>query len=69
MVAGTSTMRTMVASTRIAVASPRPITLRNTSSPSTKARNTEIMIAAAAVMTRAVCGQPVGDRGRRCRRS
>ena len=58
MVAGTSTMRTMVASTKIAVAMPIPISLRNTWSPGTKARKTAIMIAAAAVMTRAVAARP-----------
>ena len=62
MVAGTSTMRTTVASTRIAVARPTPMSLRKTSSPRAKARKTATMMAAAAVMTRAVCGQPVGHR-------
>ena len=56
--AGTSTIRTSVASTKIAVASPMPTTLPTASSPSTKARNTEIMMSAAAVMTRAVAAKP-----------
>jgi hypothetical protein len=38
-VAGTSTIRTTVASTRITVARPRPAGLRNTASLSTKAPN------------------------------
>lgn len=58
MVAGTSTTRTMVASTKIAVARPRPIILTIGSSPSTKPRNTAIMIRAAEVMTRAVEAMP-----------
>ena len=57
-VAGTSTIRTSVASTNIAVARPMPNILRNTWSPSTNEPNTHTMIAAAAVMTRAVSARP-----------
>jgi Major Facilitator Superfamily len=56
--AGTRTMRTTVASTRIAVAMPIPRSLRKTSSATTKARKTATMIAAAAVITRAVLARP-----------
>jgi len=59
MVAGTSTMRTRVASTRMAVASPRPNILVAGSGPKTKARNTEIMISAADVMIRPVEAMPL----------
>ena len=60
MVAGTSTMRTIVASTRTATASPRPNSLIcRMSKPSTKDRNTAIMIAAAAVITRPVVATPL----------
>ena len=48
----------MVASTKIAVARPRPNILMNGSLPSTKPPNTEIMISAAEVMTRAVEAMP-----------
>src|SRR5919204_503855 len=58
MSAGTSTMRTTVASTRIAVAIPIPSSLRKISPLVTKARKTTTMIAAAAVMTRAVLARP-----------
>jgi len=58
MVAGTRIMRTSVASTRTAVARPMPNTLRMRRSPSTKLPNTQTMIAAAAVMTRAVAARP-----------
>ena len=57
-VAGTSTMRTTVASTNTAVARPMPASLRNTASSITKAPNTVTMIAAAAVITRAVLASP-----------
>ena len=57
-VAGTSTIRTMVASTKMAVARPRPNILMAGSSPSTKPRKTEIMISAADVITRAVLAMP-----------
>ena len=57
-VAGTSTIRTMVASTKMAVARPRPNILIAGSSPSTKPRKTEIMISAAEVITRAVLAMP-----------
>ena len=56
--AGTSTIRTIVASTRIAVAMPMPISFRNTSGLSAKAPKTATMIAAAAVITRAVRARP-----------
>src|SRR5918995_2632507 len=56
--AGTSTIRTTVASTRIAVAIPTPISLRKTSVLKTKARKTTTLIAAAAVITRAVFARP-----------
>ena len=58
MVAGTSTIRTIVASMKMAVASPRPISLSTRRSPRTNDMNTAIMIAAAAVMTRAVEARP-----------
>ena len=51
-------MRTIVASTNTAVARPRPIIFTVGSSPSTKLRNTQIMISAADVMTRAVAAMP-----------
>ena len=57
-VAGTSTRRTIVASTNTAVARPRPIILIVGSPPNTKLRNTEIMMSAAEVMTRAVVVMP-----------
>ena len=58
MVDGTITMRTSVASMKMALASPSPICLIDNSSPSTKARKTQIMMAAAAVITRAVAAKP-----------
>ena len=58
MTAGTSTIRTIVASTRIAVAIPTPISLRKTSVLKMNARKTTTMIAAAAVITRAVFARP-----------
>jgi len=51
-------MRTTVASTRIALASPRPISLSETSGLSAKAPKTATMISAAAVITRAVRASP-----------
>ena len=57
-VAGTNTIRMMVASTKIAVASPSPIILVTGSSLNTNPRNTEIMMSAADVMTRAVLAMP-----------
>jgi NAD(P)-dependent dehydrogenase (short-subunit alcohol dehydrogenase family) len=48
----------MVASTRIAVAIPSPMSLRKTSLEKTKAKKTTTMIAAAAVITRAVFASP-----------
>ena len=58
MVAGTNTMRTTVASSSTATASPRPISLIARRSPSTKVPNTHTMMAAAAVITRAVLARP-----------
>ena len=51
-------MRTTVASRRMAVAMPRPMSLRKTWSLGTKAPKTATMIAAAAVITRAVAARP-----------
>jgi len=56
--AGTSTIRTIVASTRIAVANPSPMSLRKTSGLRANAPNTATMMSAAAVMTRAVFASP-----------
>jgi hypothetical protein len=51
MIEGTRTIRTTVASTRIATARPRPNTSRTcTGSPMTKDPKTQIMMAAAALM-------------------
>ena len=58
MTAGTRTIRTSVASSRIAAASPTPNSFRNTSGAARKARKTTTMIAAAAVITRAVFASP-----------
>ena len=58
MVAGTSTILTMVASTSTATARPRPKSFSERSSPSTNAENTHTMIKAAAVITRAVLARP-----------
>ena len=59
MIDGTSIMRTMVASTSTAVASPRPKTLRMCSgSFMTKEAKTQNMMAAAAVMMRPVTASP-----------
>ena len=57
-VAGTSTRRTTVASMNTANASPKPISFSTRRSESTKLPNTQIMIAAAAVMRRAVFARP-----------
>ena len=58
MIAGTRTSRTMVASMKIALARPIPMSLRPTWSASANAPNTATMIAAAAVITRAVAARP-----------
>ena len=58
MVAGTRIIRTSVASMKIAAANPRPNSLITRSPPNTNDPNTHTMIAAAAVMTRAVCARP-----------
>ena len=55
---GTSSIRTTVASMKIADAMPTPITLRTTSGLGMNAANTATMIAAAAVMTRPVPASP-----------
>ena len=56
--AGTSSMRTTVASSRTASARPRPNSFAVRSSSSTNEPNTTTMMAAAAVMTRAVAARP-----------
>ena len=58
MVAGTSTIRTRVASMSIATARPSPICLMTSSGPRANERNTMIMMAAAAVITLAVAASP-----------
>jgi hypothetical protein len=58
MTPGTRTIRTSVASMSTATARPRPICFTETFAPATKDRNTTIMIAAAAVITRAVRASP-----------
>jgi hypothetical protein len=58
MIAGTSSIRTTVASIAMAAAMPTPMSLRVTSGLGTNAANTAIMIAAAAVMTRPVPARP-----------
>jgi hypothetical protein len=58
MVAGTSTIRTIVASSRIATARPRPVILTNGEGWATKLRNTTVMISAADVITRPVAAMP-----------
>src|SRR5690606_24899445 len=58
MVAGTSSIRTMVASSRIAAARPVPISFITRSFSRMKLPNTNTMIAAAAVMTLAVAARP-----------
>jgi len=60
-VAGTRTIRTSVASTRTAVARPRPNSFSTRiGSLMMKDPNTQTMIAAAAVITRAVAASPSG---------
>jgi hypothetical protein len=58
MTPGTRTIRTSVASMSTATARPRPICFTGTFGPITLAMNTMIMIAAAAVITRAVRASP-----------
>jgi hypothetical protein len=58
MVDGTSTIRTIVASTSTAVARPSPIIFVAGSSSSTNPMKTQIMMSAAEVMTRAVDAMP-----------
>jgi hypothetical protein len=57
-VAGTSSRRTIVASTSTAVASPTPSSLTIGSGLRAKLRKTTIMISAAAVIVRAVVARP-----------
>ena len=57
-VAGTSTIRIKVASTRTATANPRPIIFTVGSSTSRKLAKTLTMMIAADVMTRAVWARP-----------
>ena len=61
MTAGTSSIRMIVASTRMAATMPTPKTLMKTWSLGMIAAKTTIMMAAAAVITRPVLGQPGGD--------
>jgi hypothetical protein len=56
--AGVTTMRTSVASSSTATAMPSPMTRSTRRSPSTNAVNTQIMMAAADVMTRPVLAMP-----------
>ncbi len=56
--AGTSTERTIVASTSSAIAIPKPICWNITSSPAAKPRKTATMISAAPVMIRPVEEMP-----------
>jgi hypothetical protein len=58
MTAGTRSMRTIVASMKMADAMPTPMTLRTRSGLGTKAAKTATMMAAAAVMTRPVPASP-----------
>lgn len=58
MVAGTISMRIKVASSSTATARPRPNILRTRSSSRTNEPNTTTMMAAAAVITRAVAARP-----------
>jgi hypothetical protein len=58
MVAGTSTARTTVASSRIAAERPSPNSCRPTKLPVRKPANAAIMMIAAAVMMRPVCSSP-----------
>jgi hypothetical protein len=59
MVAGTRIIRTSVASMNTADARPMPNSFSTRRSPSTNDPNTHTMIAAAAVMTRAVPARPL----------
>ena len=59
MAAGTSTVRRTNASRATAAASPMPNSAMTRWPPNENARNTQIMIVAAAVMTRAVSVWPV----------
>ena len=54
MLAGTSTVRTIVASMRSATATPKPICWNITRSPAAKPPKTAMMISAAPVISRAV---------------
>ena len=54
MLAGTRTQRTIVASTRRATATPKPICWNITRSPAAKPPKTAMMISAAPVISRAV---------------
>ena len=56
--AGTSTARTRVASSRIAVDSPKPNSCRPTKLPKVKPEKAAIMMIAHAVMMRPVCSRP-----------
>ncbi len=56
--AGTRTIRTSVASTRIAVARPMPSIFSDGTGLAARLRNTTIMISAAEVMTRPVPASP-----------
>jgi hypothetical protein len=67
-VAGTSTMRTSVASRKIAVARPMPNIFTSRSRSSTKAPNTTTMIARGRGDDPGGGGQAVGHRVRGCRR-
>ncbi len=59
MVAGTRSIRTTVASRKMAVARPTPNSLKVRSFSSRKLPKTNTMMAAAAVMTRAVLASPL----------
>jgi hypothetical protein len=58
MVAGTSTMRTMVASSTIAAESPTPSILARAEGLATKPRKTAVMMSMAEVITRPVAAMP-----------
>ena len=55
---GTSSARTIVASRKIAIASPKPNSCRPTKLPLMRPEKAAIMITAAAVMMRPVCSRP-----------
>jgi hypothetical protein len=59
MTAGTSRVRTIVASIRIVKARPRPNSLTASTSPAVKPRNTTIMRAAAMVTIRPLRCSPI----------